>query len=154
MKQRCLWPWILALILWSIAPMFWQLLTSFTRSDALVNPTLGWSERWTLIHYRELLQSDPPFWRYLLNSTLVAGGSTVLTLSLAIPGAYGLSKLPGRLRRLLRLIIGAAALFPYVLLFLALLELARQLGWGNNLLYLTIPYACLLYTSPSPRDRG
>ena len=26
MKQRCLWPWILALILWSIAPMFWQLL--------------------------------------------------------------------------------------------------------------------------------
>ena len=143
MKQRLLWPWILGLILWSVAPMLWQLLTSFTMSDALVSTTLGWSERWTLIHYQELLHSDPPFWRYLLNSTLVAGGTTVLTLSLAIPGAYGLSRLPRQLRRSLRLLIGAAALFPYVLLFLALLELARQLGWGNNLIFLTIPYAAL-----------
>ena len=143
MKQRLYWPWITALILWSVAPMLWQLLTSFTTSDALVSSGRPWSERWTLIHYKELLQGDPPFWRYLFNSTLVAGGTTLITLCLAIPGAYGLSKLPARLRRSLRMLIAAAALFPYVLLFLALLELARQLGWGNNLLLITIPYAAL-----------
>lgn len=143
MKQRLLWPWIVALVLWSLAPMLWQLLTSFTRSDALVSTTLDWSHRWTLSHYRDLLQGDPPFWRYLLNSTLVAGGTTLLTLVLAIPGAYGLAKLPTRWRRSLRLLIAATALFPYVLLFLALLELARQLGWGNNLMLLTVPYAAL-----------
>ena len=37
----------------------------------------------------------------------------------------------------------AAAIFPYVLLFLALLELARQLGWGNQLLALAVPYSGL-----------
>ena len=143
MKQRLYWPWITALILWSVAPMYLQLLTSFTTSDALVSSGRPWSERWTLIHYKELLQGDPPFWRYLFNSTLVAGGTTlIITLCLAIPGAYGLSKLP-RLRRSLRMLIAAAALFPYVLLFLALLELARQLGWGTTSLLITIPYAAL-----------
>ena len=37
----------------------------------------------------------------------------------------------------------AAALFPYVLLFLALLEVARTLHLGNQLFALTIPYAAL-----------
>ena len=111
MKQRLYWPWITALILWSVAPMLWQLLTSFTTSDALVSSGRPWTERWTLIHYKELLQGDPPFWRYLFNSTLVAGGTTLITLCLAIPGAYGLSKLPSRLRRSLRMLIAAAALF-------------------------------------------
>ena len=36
-----------------------------------------------------------------------------------------------------------AALFPYVLLFLALLELARSLNLGNSLLALAIPYSAL-----------
>jgi multiple sugar transport system permease protein len=47
----------------------------------------------------------------------------------------------------LRAVIGgvllAAAVFPYVLLFLALLELARSLGLANHLLALSLPYTAL-----------
>ena len=80
------------LLIWSLAPMVWQLISSFTSSEALVNGDIPFQNRWTLIHYRELLSSDPPFWRYLLNSTVVAGVSTVLTLVLAVPAAYVLAK--------------------------------------------------------------
>ena len=63
--------WIGLLLIWSLLPMLWQLVTSFTSSDALVDAALPFAQRWTLEHYRTLLASDPPFWRYLLNSTVV-----------------------------------------------------------------------------------
>ncbi len=49
----------------------------------------------------------------------------------------------------------AAALFPYVLLFLALLELARNFQLGNSLFALALPYSALamplaLYFSRQP----
>ena len=131
------------LLIWSLAPMVWQLISSFTSSEALVNGAIPFQDRWTLIHYRELLSSDPPFWRYLLNSTVVAGGSTVLTLILAVPAAYVLAQLPRRWRQSIRSGVMAAALFPYVLLFLALLELARNFHLGNSLFALALPYSAL-----------
>ena len=131
------------LLIWSLAPMIWQLISSFTSSEALVNGAIPFQNRWTLIHYRELLSSDPPFWRYLLNSTVVAGASTVLTLVLAVPAAYVLAQLPRRWRRCFRSGVMAAALFPYVLLFLALLELARNFHLGNSLFALALPYSAL-----------
>lgn len=131
------------LLIWSLAPMVWQLISSFTSSEALVNGAIPFQDRWTLMHYRELLSSDPPFWRYLLNSTVVAGGSTVLTLILAVPAAYVLAQLPRRWRRSIRNGVMAAALFPYVLLFLALLELARNFHLGNSLFALALPYSAL-----------
>ena len=131
------------LLIWSLAPMIWQLISSFTSSEALVNGAIPFQNRWTLIHYRELLSSDPPFWRYLLNSTVVAGASTVLTLVLAVPAAYVLAQLPQRWRRGIRSGVMAVALFPYVLLFLALLELARNFHLGNSLFALALPYSAL-----------
>ena len=131
------------LLIWSLAQMIWQLISSFTSSEALVNGAIPFQNRWTLIHYRELLSSDPPFWRYLLNSTVVAGASTVLTLVLAVPAAYVLAQLPLRWRRSIRSGVIAAALFPYVLLFLALLELARNFHLGNSLFALALPYSAL-----------
>ena len=131
------------LLLWSLGPMLWQLYTSLRSADALLLGSAGLGGGWTLANYTDVLSGDPPFWRYMLNSTVVGALSTLFTLALAIPCAYALSRRGG----LLRLLVGggllAAAVFPYVLLFLALLEVARQLGLANNLLALSLPYACL-----------
>ena len=83
-----------------------------------------------------------PFWRYLLNSTVV-GGLTALTLLMAVPAAYGIARMSSRNRGTVRTLVAAAALFPYVLLFLALLELAREFQLGNSLLAIALPYAGL-----------
>ncbi len=135
--------WIMLLLVWSLLPMIWQLITSFTSSDALVSAGIPFQHRWTLAHYRDLLSGDPPFWRYLLNSTVVGGLTTVLTLLLAVPAAYGLARMSPTRRGTIRITVGAAALFPYVLLFLALLELAREFRLGNSLLAIALPYAGL-----------
>jgi multiple sugar transport system permease protein len=123
--------------------MIWQVYTSFCSSEALVQPLGNIGQQWTLANYRQVLNSDPPFWRYVLNSSFVGASTTFLTLVLAIPAAYSISRVPPRLARATKLFLLAAALFPYVLLFLALLELARTLNLGNNLLALTLPYAAL-----------
>lgn len=134
---------VVLLLAWSLAPMLWQLYTSLRTPEALLAGAAALGRGWTLANYGAVLGSDPPFWRYLLNSTVVGALSTLLTLALAIPCAYALSRRGG----LLRLLVGggllAAAVFPYVLLFLALLQVARQLGLANNLLALCLPYAGL-----------
>jgi len=128
------------LLLWSLGPMLWQLYSSLRPSEALSGMDAG---GWTLEHYRQLLQGDPPFLTYLINSVVVGGSSTALTLALAVPCAYALRRLGRRQARSLTALVAAAAAFPAVLLFLALLELARDWHLANQLLALSLPYAGL-----------
>ncbi|MEI7951395.1 MAG: ABC transporter permease subunit [Synechococcaceae cyanobacterium ELA182] len=132
------------LLLWSLAPLAWQLYTSFVTPEALVQgAAVAAGGFWTLENYRQVWLADPPIWRYLLNSAVVGAATTALTLALAVPCAYGLQRQGGRLRWAVTLTLLATAIFPTVLLFLALLQLARSLGLANNLLALSLPYAAL-----------
>ena len=132
------------LLVWSLAPLLWQLYSSLLTPEALVDPqSLASGGFWTLENYRQLLQADPPFWLHLLNSALVGATSTALTLALAVPAAYGLQRLSGGLRRTAWASLLVAAIMPTVLLFLPLLQLARALGLGNQLLALSLPYSAL-----------
>ena len=134
---------IIALLIWSLGPLAWQLYTSFCTDQALVTPFAALEQRWTLAHYQSVLQSNPPFIRYLFNSLFAGAISTLLTLLLAIPASYSLSKLGQRSALIIKCLLIGCALFPYVLLFLALLEIARYLQLGNSLVALSIPYAAL-----------
>ena len=134
----------LLLLIWSLGPLLWQLQTSLLPPEQLVTPALaGGVSHWTLENYRLVLSADPPLWRYLFNSAVVGIGTTLLTLALAIPCAYGLHHQRGLLRWSMTLVLLGAGLFPTVLLFLGLLEVARQLGLANNLLALSLPYTAL-----------
>jgi len=75
---------IVTLLVWSLGPLAWQLYTSFCTDQALVTPFASIDQRWTLAHYQSVLQSNPPFIRYLFNSLFAGAVSTVLTLLLAI----------------------------------------------------------------------
>ena len=131
------------LLLWSLGPLLWQVYTSFCSDQALIQPFISHDHRWTLTHYQNVLNANPPFWRYLVNSFIVGVSSTLLCLVLALPAAYALNRIPRRLSIHSRLALVGAALFPYVLLFLALLELAREFNLGNQLLALSLPDAAL-----------
>ena len=131
------------LILWSTGPFLWQIYTSFATPEALTNPFGNLEQRWTLSNYAIIFKATPPFWKYLFNSTVLGLATTFLTLLLSIPSAYILSKSKKAITQIANTYLLAAALFPYVLLFLALLELARKFNLGNNLLLLSIPYTAL-----------
>jgi multiple sugar transport system permease protein len=92
--------WIVAGLLVSVwlFPVLWGLLTSFkTERDVLAYPPLFIFEP-TLANYREVLFGTSTILPNLLSSMIVASGSTLLTMLIAIPAAYALARLrfPGK----------------------------------------------------------
>lgn len=141
--QFLIWGAIVLMTLFFLAPVLWQLLTSVkVNPDIEALPTIYWPQRFTFSHYQDLF-SRRPFLLYLFNSGLVASLSTLLCLALGAPAAYALARLnlPGAPVILAGVLI--ITLFPYVLLFLGLLEIVRALGLGNNYLALIIPYTAI-----------
>jgi multiple sugar transport system permease protein len=132
------------LLLWSLLPLLWQLRASFLVGEALVGQgaTINGSP-WTLQNYRLVVGGDPSLAQVLFNSALLGLATSGLTLVLAVPCAYGLHHLKGRLQPAVSAALLGAALFPTVLFFLSLLQLARWLGLSNQLLALSLPYAGL-----------
>ena len=42
-------PWISLLLLWSLLPMLWQLISSFSTAESLVDGSIPFLQRWTLV---------------------------------------------------------------------------------------------------------
>ncbi len=135
--------WLIVLLIWSLSPLIWQLYSSFCTTDVLIKPFEIHSNRWTLDNYKQILNADIGFSKYIINSTIVGISTTFLTILIAIPGSYSLARLPVKIHNLTRSLILIAALSPYVLLFLALLEMARKFNLANNLILLSLPYSAL-----------
>ncbi|MDG2992319.1 carbohydrate ABC transporter permease [Candidatus Synechococcus calcipolaris G9] len=139
------WGAIALVVLFSLAPLLWQLLTSLKTNGAITADPLIYFPRLdqlTLSHYGDLFFKDQ-FYLYIFNSAFVAIISTLLCLALGSPAAYTLArlKLPGE--NLILAVVLVITLFPYILLFLGLLDIVRALGWANNYLALIFPYTAI-----------
>ncbi|MEL6927647.1 MAG: carbohydrate ABC transporter permease [Cyanobacteria bacterium J06600_6] len=138
-----LWLGIFVILVFFLAPIAWQILTSVKLNrDISAIPNVYFPSEFTWEHYAQLF-SRRPFLTYVFNSALVASISTVLCLVLGAPAAYALTRmnLPGEKLILTGILI--ITLFPYVLLFLGLLEIVKAVGLGNNYLALIIPYTAI-----------
>jgi multiple sugar transport system permease protein len=134
---------IALVLIFSLAPVMWQLLTSFkVNQDISKVPTVYFPTRFTFGHYIELF-TRRPFWRYIFNSAFVAIISTSLALGFGAPAAYALARLRPWGGRVILTSILLVTLFPGILLFLGLLEIVQALHLGNNYLALIIPYTAI-----------
>jgi len=142
-------PWLtiaaIAVVLFSLMPILWQLLTSFKTNEAITTiPNIYFPDlsQLTITQYTSLFDRQP-FLRYIFNSAFIAIASTILCLTIGTPAAYALArlKIPGE--NIVLAIVLLVTLFPYILLFLGLLELVRLTGLGNNYLALILPYTAI-----------
>ncbi|OKH37086.1 sugar ABC transporter [[Phormidium ambiguum] IAM M-71] len=134
---------ILLVLVFCLAPVLWQLLTSFkVNEDISAVPTVYFPTRFTLDHYKELFIRRP-FWRYMFNSAFVSITSTFVALAIGAPAAYCLTRLRIWGKRTILAGILIVTLFPGILLFLGLLEIIQKLGLANNYLSLIIPYTAI-----------
>lgn len=134
---------VILVVLFCLAPVVWQVLTSFkVNEDIAAIPTVYFPTRYTLNHYTELF-ARRPFWRYILNSAFVSIISTALALAIGAPAAYALARLRPWGKRVILAGILIVTLFPYILLFLGLLEIIQALNLGNNYLALIVPYTAI-----------
>lgn len=132
-----------AIVIFFLAPILWQLLTSVKlNEDISAIPNVYFPRRITASHYAALF-ARRPFLTYIFNSALVASISTILCLVFGATAAYALTRmnLPGKNLILTGILI--VTLFPYVLLFLGLLEIVKAVGLGNSYLALIVPYTAI-----------
>ena len=134
---------VFLVVVFCLGPILWQLLTSIkTNEDISTIPNIYFPTRYTFSHYAALFVNRP-FLRYIFNSAFVAIVSTLLCLGIGSPAAYALArlKLPGEQAIVTGVLV--VTLFPYILLFLGLLEVVQALHLGNNYLALIVPYTAI-----------
>ncbi len=143
LRQILFWLAVAAICLFCLAPMLWQVLTSFKlNQDIAALPNVYIPTRFTLAHYIELF-TRRPFLRYILNSAIVAIASTLVCLALGAPAAYALARLRPLGRQWVQAGIVLITLFPGILLLQGLLEMVQWLRLGNNYLALILPYTAI-----------
>jgi multiple sugar transport system permease protein len=134
----------LALALLWLIPLAWAVDTAVKPEDETTRVPLRWiPEVFTLDAFRSVFaQGD--IQRWLLNSTVVAVGVTVLTLALASLAAYGFSRTDFPGRRWLFALVLAGIMVPTQALIVPLFDEMQALGlvdtyWGMILPQLAAP---------------
>ena len=75
-------------------PILWTILTSFkTEAEAIASPPSFVGFDWTLENYG-VVQERSDYARFLWNSVVIAGGSTILGVLIAVPAAWAMAFQP------------------------------------------------------------
>ena len=147
------------LLAWSIGlliffPILWTILTSFkTEGQAIADPPLFLIFDWTLENY-VTVQERSDYFRFLINSIVVAGGSTLLGIIVAVPAAWSMAFVPSkRTKDILlwmlstKMLPAVGVLYPIYLLFIELGLLDTKLGLVIVLMFINLPIIVwMLYT--------
>ena len=84
--------WAIGLLIFF--PILWTILTSFkTEAEAIADPPLFLGFSWTLENYA-VVQERSDYARFLINSIIIAGGSTLLGTIIAVPAAWSMAFTP------------------------------------------------------------
>lgn len=134
---------VVFMLLLFIFPIFWTFLMSFKgREDIFTLTPPFFPSVWHWDEYRNVLNMGGAA-RFFINSTLVALGTTAVSVLLSTTCGYGLQRLSGKSSQrisnmvlMLRMVPTMVCQVPFYLLF-------RQLGLINSLPALTFVYAAL-----------
>jgi multiple sugar transport system permease protein len=132
---------VAVLCLVSFFPIVWIFLTSIKPASQIVQfPVQYLPMEVTLANYRTAI-SEAPFFQYLVNSAIVAGGTAVVAVLLGALAGYALSRLEFDHKVPVLLIILFSAMLPFFSRLIPLFQLARQTGLLNDYLGLILPYS-------------
>ncbi|UYG07475.1 carbohydrate ABC transporter permease [Halomonas sp. M4R1S46] len=143
LHSRRLWLGVLG---WSVAlliffPIFWMVLTGFkTEAEAIAEPSLVFSP--TLESYAEV-QNRAGYAKFAINSVVVAFGSTLLALLIAIPAAYSMAFLPTRRTKGTLLWMLSTKMLPPVGVLVPIYLLFRDVGLLDTRTGLVIVYTLM-----------
>jgi multiple sugar transport system permease protein len=126
------------ILLWTVVPLAWMLLTSFKPSEKLTSnpPTLVFKP--TLQHYSDLFDND--IGGYALNSILAAGISTAIAVSLGCLAGYGLARSQFRGKDHVSFWIISTRMAPIAAAVLPLFVIFRGLGLLGTTTGLIVAY--------------
>jgi multiple sugar transport system permease protein len=114
-------------LLWVLIPIAVIVSNSMKPTGDIFADPPHWLFSPTLSHFRAIF-GDLHFDQYFKNSTIVAGGSSLLSLLLGTPAAYALARLPIRGREWWARLALFARMVPAIVLVVPMYTLFRQAG--------------------------
>jgi trehalose/maltose transport system permease protein len=138
---------LLAIILvYLIFPFYWAFRSSITPdNDLFLTPVQYFPESPTLDHYRAVFENGQ-FMRALLNSAIVAGSVTILSLVIGAFASYALGRFKFRGRTPVLYIVLSMTMFPQIAILGSLYTMVNDLHLYNTLWALILTY--LVFTLP------
>ena len=150
---------VTSLIAWTVAvliffPILWIFVLSLkTEGDAIKTPLEILSATWTLESYG-VVQERSNYFKHFSNSVIVAVGSTLLGILVAVPAAWSMAFVPSkRTRGILmwmlstKMLPAVGVLYPIYLLFIQLGILDSRIGLVIVLMLINLPIIVwMLYT--------
>ena len=131
-------------------PFAWMAITSLKHQGEVYDPRRTWSFDPTLENYGHLFHHTG-YLRWIRNSCFVGVVVVLITLAVAVPAAYALARLAGRIGRALGVAIFLTYLVPPTLLFLPFSRVIAEAHlqdrlWALIIVYpsFTIPFAVWL----------
>ncbi|MCU0910896.1 MAG: carbohydrate ABC transporter permease [Rhodobacteraceae bacterium] len=135
-------------------PILWTILTSFkTEAEAIASPPKFLFFDWTLENYG-VVQDRSNYMRFLWNSVIIAGGSTLLGILVAVPAAWSMAFVPSRRTKDIlmwmlstKMLPAVGVLYPIYLIFIKLGLLDTRIGLIVVLMLINLPIIVwMLYT--------
>jgi sorbitol/mannitol transport system permease protein len=135
-------------------PILWTILTSFkTEATAIADPPVFLFFDWTLENYA-VVQQRSDYMRFLWNSIIIAGGSTLLGIIVAVPAAWSMAFVPSRRTKDIllwmlstKMLPAVGVLYPIYLIFIRMGLLDTRIGLTVVLMLINLPIIIwMLYT--------
>ena len=130
---------ILLLALGYLFPFYWMASTSlksdtevFKWPPVLLPEVLHWENYPAALTYI-------PFWKYMLNTLVIAGLTVTGTVASSSIIAYGFSRIQWRGRDVIFLIYLSTLMLPFQVTMIPLYIVFKNLGWVGNILPLVVP---------------
>jgi len=129
---------IAIIVVYCLVPFYWMVVSAFRRpNDVGDNSPLP--SPWSLKNFEAVFGPGVGFWRALLNSLIVAGSTTLLTLIIGTFAAYTIARLDFRFKNIVAGVIIATSMFPGVALIVPLLKLFTDIQWYNSYQAMILP---------------
>ncbi len=150
--RNTLMAWAIGLIIFF--PIFWIMVLSLkTEGDAIKAPMEVLSSVWTTESYA-VVQERSDYFKHFSNSVIIALGSTLLGIVIAVPAAWSMAFVPSRRTRDIlmwmlstKMLPAVGVLYPIYLLFIELGMLDTRTGLVVVLMLINLPIIVwMLYT--------
>lgn len=134
---------VLALAIVWLIPILWMIDTAFKPTPEIFTLPPRWiPSRFTLQHVQDVV-NNWPFMRWVMNSTIVAGASTILSLLVSTPAAFSFARLRWRGRNVIFLIFISSMLIPWQVNAVPLYFIMDSLGLLNTYSSVIFPIAAM-----------
>lgn len=150
LRRVLLWLAIAALASFALLPLFWMFVTALKKEgmglSTEIIPRAGLGELYTLKNFTAILgDPDFPFFRFFINSVLVAGSTALLSTAICFMSAYAFARKSFAGKELIYGLLMASMMVPGMIFMVPQFALVAEFGWMNTWQALVIPHTANVF---------